>query len=133
MGPRGDACERSDAPMSASSDRNVLGSPLQVCSTDPMTGWTREGVCSTGPRDAGIHVVCAEMTDAFLEFTQQRGNDLSTPRPEFGFPGLRAGDKWCLCAARWAEADDAGVAPPAVLPATHEAALGIVDARHLGL
>ncbi len=132
LGPD-DACAGSDAPISSGTTQNVLGTPLQVCSTDPMTGWTREGVCTTGPRDTGVHVVCAEMTNAFLEFTKERGNDLSTPSPQFGFPGLEAGDRWCLCAARWDEAKDAGVAPPAVLDATHEAALRIVDRSRLGL
>lgn len=132
LGPD-DACESPAAPMSSNDPLNVLGEPLEVCSTDPMTGWTREGVCTTGARDTGVHVVCAEMTDDFLEFTKARGNDLSTPAPQFRFPGLNAGDRWCLCAARWDEAKDAGVAPPPVLEATHEAALRIVDRSRFGL
>ncbi len=131
LGPEADACQSADSVVSSSALRNVLGQPLQPCSTDPMTGWTREGVCNTGPTDTGVHVVCAEMTDAFLEYTKARGNDLSTPHPEFHFPGLRSGDRWCLCAARWAEADDAGVAPPPVVDATHEAALKFIDAERL--
>lgn len=98
---------------------NVLGTDLLTCSTQPMTGFYRNGCCDTGPEDMGVHVVCAVMTDEFLAFTASRGNDLSTPRPEHRFPGLRPGDRWCLCAARWAEALDAGVAPPVVLEATH--------------
>lgn len=90
-----------------------------------MTGWTRNGTCETGPEDSGSHTVCAVMTDEFLEFSKSRGNDLSTPHPEFGFPGLRKGDRWCLCAARWLEAYRVGKAPAVVLEATHEAALEI--------
>lgn len=92
-----------------------------------MTGWFRDGCCNTDARDVGRHVVCAEMTDEFLQFSKARGNDLSTPRPEFGFPGLRAGDKWCLCAARWQEAFEAGSAPKVILEATHERALEVCD------
>ena len=102
---------------------NVLGGQLQPCSTDPMTGYTRNGCCDTGPDDVGSHTVCAVVTDAFLVFSRGRGNDLSTPRPEYGFPGLRAGDRWCLCAPRWQEALEAGCAPRVVLAATHQAAL----------
>ncbi len=91
-----------------------------------MTGFYRDGHCHTGPEDRGVHVVCAEMTAAFLDFTRKRGNDLSTPRPEFDFPGLNPGDRWCLCAARWQEAEEAGVAPPVHLDATHAEALGII-------
>ena len=90
--------------------RNVLGEALQSCSTDPMTGFYRDGCCRTGPEDVGLHTVCAVMTTEFLEFSKSRGNDLSTPRPEWGFPGLKAGDRWCLCAARWRQADEAGMA-----------------------
>ncbi len=90
---------------------NVLGTPLQVCSTEPMTGYYRDGCCNTDATDRGSHVICAEVTDEFLTFSRQRGNDLSTPRPEYRFPGLVAGDRWCLCALRWKEAFDAGVAP----------------------
>lgn len=107
----------------ATEAQNVLGGALEACCTDPMTGFYRDGHCHTGPEDRGVHVVCAEMTAEFLDFTQERGNDLSTPRPELGFPGLRPGDRWCLCAARWAEAKQAGVAPPVYLAATHERAL----------
>jgi uncharacterized protein (DUF2237 family) len=102
---------------------NVLGTPLQTCSTDPLTGFYRDGCCSTGGDDAGVHVVCARVTAEFLEFSKAAGNDLSTPRPEFGFAGLKPGDQWCLCASRWAEAFEAGMAPPVVLAATHMRAL----------
>jgi uncharacterized protein len=105
--------------------RNVLGEPLGSCSMDPVTGFFRNGCCETGPEDVGMHTVCAVMTAEFLEFSLQVGNDLSTPRPEFGFPGLRPGDRWCLCVPRWKEALDAGVAPPVVLEATHEEVLAI--------
>ena len=105
---------------------NVLGRPLQPCSTDPMTGYFRDGCCRTDASDRGLHVVCAVMTAEFLAFSLRRGNDLSTPRPEFDFPGLRPGDRWCLCAPRWKEALDAGAAPPLVLEATHEETLAIV-------
>lgn len=114
-----------------SDDRNVLGGPLQPCSTDPLTGWFRDGCCRTGPRDHGRHVVCARMTEVFLGYTRQQGNDLSTPVPEFGFPGLKPGDRWCLCASRWKEAMEAGVAPPVVLEATHERALDVVELEAL--
>ena len=106
--------------------RNVLGGVLAVCSEDPVTGFYRTGCCETGPQDHGVHTVCAVMTDAFLKFSQSRGNDLSTPRPEFGFAGLRAGDRWCLCAARWREAYDADSAPDVVLAATNIATLRVV-------
>ena len=106
---------------------SVAGGPLVPCSQAPLTGFWRDGCCNTGPADRGHHTVCAVMTAAFLEFSRARGNDLVTPRPEFGFPGLKSGDRWCLCAARWAEAEEAGVAPPVVLEATHAAALDIVD------
>lgn len=106
---------------------NVLGTPLAPCSLDPLTGFFRDGCCRTGPDDVGSHVVCARMTEAFLSFTRSRGNDLSTPRPEWRFPGLRPGDRWCVCALRWAEALEAGVAPPVVLEATSEAALRFID------
>lgn len=103
--------------------RNVLGSLLQVCSVSPMTGFARDGVCHTGAQDIGSHAVCAQMTDAFLAYSLQRGNDLVTPVPDYGFPGLKAGDRWCLCALRWLDAAEAGVAPPVVLDATHARAL----------
>lgn len=105
----------------ATTAKNVLGGQLETCCTSPMTGFYRNGRCETGPQDQGVHVVCAEVTEAFLAFTKSQGNDLSTP--QFGFPGLRPGDKWCLCAARWKEALDADVAPPIALSATHAAAL----------
>jgi uncharacterized protein (DUF2237 family) len=107
--------------------RNVLGSILQSCSTDPLTGWHRDGCCRTGKGDQGVHVVCARVNEGFLEFSKQRGNDLTTPRPEFGFPGLKPGNSWCLCAARWQEALEAGCAPEVVLEATHESALEFID------
>lgn len=107
-------------------DRNVLGGPLVSCSTDPMTGWLRDGCCQTDDADAGRHVVCAVITEEFLEFTRSKGNDLSTPAPAVGFPGLVPGDRWCLCVNRWREALEAGVAPPVVLAATHRAALEVV-------
>ena len=105
---------------------NVLGEPLAPCALDPVTGFYRDGSCNTGYDDVGIHVVCAKMTREFLAFSKSRGNDLSTPAPEAGFPGLKPGDRWCLCAGRWKEALDAGVAPPVILAATHEEALAIV-------
>ncbi|HIK46648.1 MAG TPA: DUF2237 domain-containing protein [Leptolyngbyaceae cyanobacterium M65_K2018_010] len=110
---------------------NVLGTPLASCSTDPLTGFYRDGCCSTGAGDFGAHVVCAQMTTAFLTFTQAQGNDLSTPVPAYQFPGLKPGDRWCLCASRWKEALDAGVAPPVVLEATHAATLEYVSLADL--
>lgn len=101
-------------------DKNVFGEPMALCCDDPVTGFYRNGFCQTGAQDFGTHVVCAEVTDEFLEFSKTRGNDLITPHPEFNFPGLKAGDKWCLCALRWTEALEAGVAPPLHLDATHE-------------
>ena len=106
--------------------RNVLGGLLQVCSASPLTGFTREGVCHTGPHDVGSHTVCAQMTEAFLGYALQCGNDLVTPAPEHDFPGLKPGDRWCLCAPRWKEALDAGAAPQVVLESTHEETLAIV-------
>ena len=111
--------------------RNVLGGPLLACSFDPLTGFFRDGCCHTGPDDLGSHTVCARVTEPFLAFSRESGNDLSTPRPEFRFKGLQPGDRWCLCAARWLEAFAAGVAPPVVLEATHEAALKIVPLQAL--
>lgn len=108
-------------------DRNVLGGPLQACSLSPRTGFFRDGCCRTGDDDLGRHVVCAQMTDPFLAFTRSVGNDLSTPVPAYGFPGLSPGDRWCLCVTRWKEAFEAGQAPPVVLEATHEAALEVVS------
>lgn len=102
---------------------NVLGEELQPCSSDPLTGFYRDGCCNTGGEDVGLHVVCAEMTEEFLAFSASVGNDLSTPNPAFGFAGLEPGDQWCLCAARWVEALEAGCAPRVVLAATHIAML----------
>jgi uncharacterized protein (DUF2237 family) len=107
--------------------RNVLGGPLAECGARPLTGFFRNGCCHTSPEDLGLHVVCARMTAEFLAFSRSRGNDLSTPQPAYGFPGLNPGDQWCLCAARWQEAFEAGHAPPVVLAATHEAALAVVS------
>ena len=106
--------------------KNVLGHELKPCSTDPVTGFFRNGCCETSHEDVGMHTVCAVMTAEFLAFSKAAGNDLSTPRPEFGFAGLRPGDRWCLCAPRWKEALDAGAAPQLVLEATHEETLAIV-------
>ncbi len=107
--------------------RNVLGTPLVACSYAPLTGYLRDGCCQTLPGDAGLHVVCARVTQAFLDFSLARGNDLITPRPEYRFRGLKPGDRWCLCASRWKEAYDAGVAPPVALESTHERALDIIS------
>jgi uncharacterized protein (DUF2237 family) len=112
-------------------DKNVLGGPLAVCSSAPRTGFFRDGCCNTGADDVGIHVICARMTREFLEFERRRGNDLVTPMPAAQFPGLSPGDRWCVCAGRWREAFDAGVAPPVVLEATHEEALAIVPLADL--
>jgi uncharacterized protein len=106
--------------------RNVLGGPLSPCSVDPLTGFFRDGSCYADQRDPGCHAVCAEVTEAFLAFSKQVGNDLSTPRPEYEFPGLQPGDRWCVCAARWKEAYDVGMAPPVILKSTHESALAHV-------
>jgi uncharacterized protein (DUF2237 family) len=106
---------------------NVLGTELLPCSYDPLTGFFRDGCCNTNEHDLGSHVVCVRVTAEFLAYSKARGNDLSTPRPEHRFRGLRAGDRWCLCAARWKEACEAGVAPPVVLAATHERALEAVS------
>ena len=106
-----------------SPSRNVLGGRLETCSLDPRTGFTRSGCCETGPQDRGSHTVCAIITAEFLAFSKSAGNDLSTPGPQYGFPGLKPGDRWCLCAPRWAEALAAGCAPNVVLGATHEGAL----------
>jgi uncharacterized protein (DUF2237 family) len=112
-----------DREREVSDARNVLGGPLRVCGVSPLTGFARDGRCHTGPQDLGSHTVCAQMTDAFLEYSHSRGNDLVTPLPEYGFPGLKAGDRWCVCATRWLDAAEAGVAPPVVLDATHARAL----------
>jgi len=111
--------------------KNVLGTELETCGTDPLTGFFRDGCCNTGSDDHGLHLVCAVMTDTFLEYSRAMGNDLSTPRPEFGFEGLRGGDRWCLCVTRWKQALDAGRAPEVVLEATHISALEFVDLADL--
>ncbi len=113
--------------------RNVLGGPLTLCSATPTTGFFRDGCCNTGPQDVGSHTVCAVMTAEFLAFSAKAGNDLSTPMPEYGFPGLKPGDRWCLCAPRWQEAFNAGMAPRAVLQATHEDALDYAKLSDLKL
>lgn len=116
--------------------KNVLGTELQACCFQPKTGFYRDGYCHTGPTDSGRHVVCAEMTQEFLDFTKSRGNDLCTPFPQFDFPGLKVGDRWCLCALRWKEAFDAGKAPKVILESTNEAALryiGIEDLQAMQL
>jgi len=110
---------------------NVLGEPLQSCSDEPLAGFFRDGCCRTGRQDLGAHVICARVTAEFLEYSHRRGNDLVTPQPASGFPGLRPGDRWCLCAARWKEALAAGVAPRVVLQATHAQALEIVEMEDL--
>ena len=111
--------------------RNVLGEPLEICSLTPMTGFYRDGCCDTGPEDVGSHTVCVVMTAAFLDFSKSRGNDLSTPVPAFGFPGLKPGDRWCLCAPRWQEAFEADQAPRVVLRATHAGALAYCSLEDL--
>jgi len=112
-------------------DRNVLGGALMPCSTSPRTGFYRDGCCNTGPEDVGLHVVCAQVTAEFLAFARERGNDLVTPVPEFGFPGLKPGDRWCVCAGTWREAFEAGAAPPVVLAATHEETLAVIPLHAL--
>ena len=113
--------------------KNVRGGNLEICCRSPKTGYYRNGSCETGSTDFGTHVICAQVTEEFLNFTKQRGNDLSTPSPAGRFPGLNPGDKWCLCASRWKEALDAGIAPPVLLPATHAKALKYVTLRDLEL
>ncbi len=110
---------------------NVLGTPLVPCSYDPLTGYFRDGCCNTDENDQGSHVVCAKVTQAFLDFSLQQGNDLVTPRPEHRFRGLKAGDRWCLCALRWKQAFMAGVAPKVVLESTHQRALDFVTLEQL--
>jgi uncharacterized protein len=109
-----------------SDDKNVLGGSLAPCSISPRTGFYRDGCCNTGPEDLGLHVVCVQVTEEFLAFACERGNDLITPAPEFGFPGLQPGDRWCVCAATWREAFAASVAAPVVLVATHEETLAVI-------
>ena len=111
--------------------RNVLGGELESCSGDPMTGFTRTGSCDLHPQDGGFHIICCLMTNDFLKFSKEAGNDLSTPRPEYGFAGLKAGDRWCVCASRWAEALEAGAAPRVVLESTHAQMLEWVDLADL--
>ena len=111
--------------------KNVLGTELKLCSLEPMTGFFRDGCCNTGPSDRGLHVVCSRVTAEFLAFSAARGNDLSTPRPEFRFAGLKPGDSWCLCALRWKEAFDAGHAPGVHLESTHEKALEVLELEDL--
>jgi uncharacterized protein (DUF2237 family) len=111
--------------------KNVLGTELVPCGQDPLTGWYRDGCCRTGADDAGMHLVCARVTDEFLRFSKSRGNDLTTPHPEWDFPGLKPGDQWCLCVARWKEARGAGAAPPVVLEATHISTLEFATLEEL--
>ena len=111
--------------------RNVFGEIVETCSTRPLTGFYRTGCCHTGMDDVGLHTICVEMTAEFLAFSKMRGNDLSTPMPEFGFPGLQSGDRWCLCAERWKEALHAGMAPRVILRATHENTLEVVSIEDL--
>ncbi len=111
--------------------KNILGNDLESCSLSPKTGFFRDGCCHTSAEDPGMHTICAVMTAEFLEFTRSRGNDLSTPRPEFQFAGLKAGDRWCLCLRRWLEALEAGVAPPVVLEATHASVIEFIDLETL--
>jgi uncharacterized protein len=115
--------DRADQPRGEPSGLNVFGDPLEACSMAPMTGFYRDGCCNTGAEDVGSHTVCVLATAEFLAFSKSRGNDLSTPVPDFGFPGLKPGDRWCLCARRWQEAFEAGKAPRVVLRATHQEAL----------
>ena len=117
--------------MSREPDVNVVGGELQPCSSEPLTGFFRDGCCSTSPEDVGSHTVCAVMTAEFLEFSRLAGNDLSTPRPEWGFEGIQPGDRWCLCASRWLEAYEARQAPEVVLGATHVRALEVVPIEAL--
>ncbi len=111
--------------------RNVLGGPLQPCSTDPLTGFFRDGSCRTGSGDVGMHAVCVMATEEFLDFSARHGNDLTTPRPEAGFPGVQPGQRWCLCVSRWQEALEAGLAPPVILEATNMSALEWVSLSDL--
>ena len=112
--------------MQASESINVYGDQLEPCSEDPLTGFYRDGCCNTGAADVGSHTVCVQLTDDFLQFSKSKGNDLSTPRPEFSFPGLKEGDRWCLCAERWLEAQQADCAPRVYMRSTHTRALEII-------
>ncbi|HEY0007636.1 MAG TPA: DUF2237 domain-containing protein [Tepidisphaeraceae bacterium] len=111
--------------------KNVLGNDLIPCSMNPRTGWLRDGCCNTGPGDHGLHLICVQVTADFLAFSQRVGNDLSTPHPEYAFPGLQPGDRWCLCATRWTQARDAGAAPKVVLEATHMSMLEFATLEEL--
>jgi uncharacterized protein len=113
------------------SAKNVLGTPLEPCSHDPITGFYRNGCCDTGREDVGLHIVCVQVTEDFLRFSKRVGNDLTTPVPDFEFPGLQPGDRWCLCVERWQQALEAGVAPPVVLEATHMSTLEFVSIDEL--
>lgn len=117
--------------MTETKPKNVLGESLETCSTEPITGFTRSGCCETGDEDIGSHTICAQVTQEFLEFSVSSGNDLTTPIPEFGFPGLTPGDRWCLCASRWQQALEAGYAPRVYLRATHERALEVASLEDL--
>lgn len=112
--------------MNKAPSQNVFGEPLETCGTDPVTGFFRDGCCNTSDEDFGSHTVCVELTQAFLEFSRSRGNDLMTPVPHFGFPGLNPGQRWCLCASRWLEAHEAGQAPRVYLRRTHQRALEVI-------
>ena len=117
--------------MKNKSELNVFGKPLVSCGENPKTGYYRDGFCTTGPEDKGIHVVCAVVTTEFLEFSKKNGNDLMTPMPQYDFKGLKQGDRWCLCAARWKEAFESKVAPPVILESTHQKALEIIPLKNL--
>lgn len=112
-------------------EKNVFGQELGICCASPMTGFYRDGCCRTGPDDLGLHVVCVEVSKEFLEFSKSKGNDLSTPKPDFDFPGLKPGDRWCLCALRWREAMENGMAPHVFLTSTHESALEVIPLEDL--
>jgi len=119
--------------MKKSSQMNIHGRPLELCSQDPLTGFFRNGCCDTDNHDRGLHKVCVILTDEFLKFSLEVGNDLSTPRPEFDFPGLKPGQKWCLCANRWLEAYESGVAPPIITESTNIKTLDIIDFETIAL
>jgi uncharacterized protein (DUF2237 family) len=124
--PDAAAVAATDGGTDTDDQENVLGGDLEPCGTDPTTGWARDGYCRSHPRDTGCHEICAVVTDEFLQYSKAQGNDLVTPQPEFDFPGLEPGDRWCLCVGRWLEAHEAGTAPPVVLEATNKAALSRV-------
>ena len=115
------------SPSSDDQPRNVLGQPLELCSCEPLTGWTRDGSCRTGPGDSGMHTVCCVITEAFLSYSKAQGNDLSTPMPAYRFPGLQPGDHWCVCAARWLEAYEDGMAPPVLLKSSEASSLRLIS------